>query len=91
MSDNDKEKIPQFEVGPYVFPTLLAAFGLWCLYDGWISSDPKMQEYLLFNRIGSAILLPWAAIDFFRTWRINKAESTSKTIQESNKEADPSA
>ena len=91
MSDNDKEKIPPPEIGPYVFPTLLAAFGLWCLYDGWVTSDPKMQEYLLFNRIGSVILLPWAAIDFIRTWRINKAEEISTTNYESDKKKDSSS
>jgi hypothetical protein len=26
-----------------------------------------MQEHLMFNRVGSAILLPWAVIDFIRT------------------------
>lgn len=64
------------EVSPYVFPALLAAFGLWCFYDGWITSNPAMQEHLLFNRIGSVVLLPWAGIDFFRVRRRERAGST---------------
>ncbi len=54
------------EISPYVFPVLLAGFGLWCFWDGWISSNPAMQEHSLFNRIGSAVLLPWALWDFLR-------------------------
>ena len=82
MSDNKKEQIPPPEIGPYVFPTLLALFGLWFVYDGWFTSDPDMQEHLLFNRVGSVILLPWAIIDFIRTWRNNKAESSETTSDE---------
>jgi hypothetical protein len=54
------------EISPYVFPVLLAGFGLWCLWDGWISTNPAMQEHYLFNRIGSAVILPWALWDFLR-------------------------
>ena len=28
------------EISPYVVSVLLAGFGLWCFYDGWISSAP---------------------------------------------------
>jgi hypothetical protein len=63
------------EIGPYVFPALLAAFGLWCGWDGWFSSDPAMQEHLLFNRIASVILIPWAAFDFRRARQREKARS----------------
>jgi hypothetical protein len=63
MSDNNKEQKSPPEIGPYVFPTLLAIFGLWFLYDGWFTSNPEMQEHQLFNRIGSLILLSWAIID----------------------------
>ncbi len=57
------------EISPYVFPILLAAFGLWCFYDGWLSTNPEMQEHALFNRVGSVVLLPWAAYDY---WRIRR-------------------
>lgn len=86
MSDHDKEKIPAPEIGPYVFPALLAIFGLWCFYDGWLTSDPEMQKHVLLNRIGSVILLPWALIDFLRTRKIKKAEKTSAAGYEPNKE-----
>ena len=85
MSKNDKEKVPPPEIGPFVFPTLLAIFGLWCLYDGWLTSNPGMQEHLLLNRVGSLILLPWAIIDFVRTWRIKKADRVSTTDYENDK------
>jgi hypothetical protein len=55
------------QVSPYLFPFGLFCFGLWFFYDGWISTDPDMQEHLLFNRVGSVILLGWAVFDFFKT------------------------
>jgi len=54
------------EINPYVFPFLLAAFGLWCFYDGCLTSDPDMQKHSLFNQVVSAILLPWAVYDFLK-------------------------
>ncbi|MHB8766572.1 MAG: hypothetical protein ACYDA8_19855 [Deferrisomatales bacterium] len=62
------------EISPYVFPALLAGFGLWCFYDGWITTNPEMQEHLLFNRIASAILLPWAGWDY---WRVRRREQAA--------------
>ena len=79
MSDNKKEKIPPPEIGPFVFPSLLMIFGLWCFYDGWLTSNPDMQDHLLLNRVGSIILLPWAVIDFIRTWKIKKTDRVSTT------------
>lgn len=66
------EKTPPPQISPYLFPFGLACFGLWFFYDGWISTDPEMQKHLLFNRIGSVILLAWAVIDFIRTRKIEK-------------------
>ena len=48
------------QISPYVFPVLLAGFGLWCFYDGWISVDPDMMKHQTFNRIASGVLLLWA-------------------------------
>lgn len=73
---NDQTAPPA--VGPYVFPTILAALGLWCLYDGWFSSDPDMQEHLMFNRGASIVLLSWALIDFIRTRRSLKNEVSAE-------------
>ena len=88
MSDNNKDQKSPPKIGPYVFPTLLAIFGLWCLYDGWFTSNPEMQDHQLFNRIGSLILLPWAIIDFIRTWRIKNAANSVTTFEESNPKVD---
>ena len=32
------------EINPYVFTVLLFLLGSWCVYDGWITTDPEMQE-----------------------------------------------
>ena len=69
MVDQNKSKPAPPEISPYLFPVLLAVIGIWFFYDGWLSTEPDMQEHLMFNRVGSVILLPWAVIDFFRTWR----------------------
>ena len=89
MSNNNKEQKSPPEIGPYLFPTLLAIFGLWCLYDGWFTSNPKMQDHQLFNRIGSLILLLWAIIDFIRTRRIEKAANSATTFDERDTKDDP--
>jgi len=65
------------QISPYVFPVLLAGFGLWCFYDGWITVDPDMLKHRTFNRITSGVLLLWAGLDFIRTRRQEKAESTA--------------
>ena len=63
-SENKKHKPP--EINPYIFPILLALFGIWCFYDGWITSDPEMIKHSLFNRIASGIMLPWSVYDFIK-------------------------
>lgn len=70
---------PPPTISPYLFPLVLAAFGLWCLYDGWLTSDPEMVKYRLFNQIASVILLSWAVIDFIRT---RKSEQRHKAAQQ---------
>jgi hypothetical protein len=61
-------------ISPYLFPLILAGFGLWCLYDGWFSANPEMQKHLLFNRIAAVVLLVWAVADFVRTRKREQAE-----------------
>ena len=70
MSDQkpDAKKKPP-EISPYLFPILLAAFGLWCFYDGWLTTDPEMQKHALFNRVASGIMLPWSVYDFIKVRR----------------------
>ena len=67
-----KEPAKPPEISPFVFPVILAAMGIWCLYDGFFSTNPEMQEHLLFNRVLGGVLLPWALIDFYRTFRSEK-------------------
>ena len=69
-------------MNPYIFTVLLAFFGLWCFYDGWLTSDPDMQKHALFNQVLSIILLPWSVYDFFK---IRK----SRQIKEKESEHDP--
>ena len=75
-----QEKKPP-EISPYLFPFLLAVFGLWCFYDGWLTTNPEMQEHALFNRVVSIVLLPWSVYDYlkvrrFERNRINEADPT---------------
>ncbi len=72
MSDKEKKQPEPPEINPYLFPLMLGLMGLWCLYDGWFTTDPEMQEHLLFNKVCSVILLVWCVVDFFRTWRAEK-------------------
>ncbi len=80
MSFKKDSKPP--EIGPYVFPVILAGFGLWCMWDGWFTTKPEMQEHMLFNRIVAGILIPWAIIDFFRTRRRLAKEDASNALKE---------
>ena len=54
------------EIGPYVLTWLLTGLGLWCIYDGFLTTDPDMQKHMWFNRITGVLLLCGAAADFFR-------------------------
>lgn len=77
---NEKKKQPKPpEIGPYFFPAILALMGCWCLYDGWLTTDPEMLEHATFNRIGSIVLLTWALVDFLRTRATVKAENSKNT------------
>lgn len=66
MSSPKKDIPPPPPMSPYIFTGLLAFFGLWCFYDGWLTSDPDMQKHALFNQVLSIILLPWSVYDFFK-------------------------
>lgn len=79
MTENKPPALPQ--INPYVFPILLAGFGLWCFYDGFLSSDPDMQKHLTFNRAASVILLLWAAFDFIRTRKKEKSDQAGTSAK----------
>ena len=68
MTDNKQKKQAPAppKMSPYVFTFLLLGFGLWCFWDGWLTSDPEMAEHALFNQVLSAVLIPWAVWDFFK-------------------------
>jgi len=78
LEKKDTPKPPP--MNPYIFTGLLAFFGIWCFYDGWLTSDPDMQKHALFNRVLSFILLPWSLYDFIKlrkTSQIKKSEDDS--------------
>lgn len=85
MTENKPPALPP--INPYVFPVLLAGFGLWCFYDGFLSSDPNMQKHLTFNRVASVVLLLWAALDFIRTRKKEKGGLTDATAKDTDAEA----
>jgi succinate-acetate transporter protein len=79
MDNQDKKPAPP-RMNPYIFTILLAGFGLWCFWDGWITTDPEMLEHATFNRVLSIILIGWAVYDFFKLKKKQKAGGDSKEI-----------
>lgn len=82
MTAENKPKPP--EIGPYVFPVILAFFGVWCFYDGWLTTDPDMQEHLMFNRVAAGLLIPWAIIDFIRTRKKEQQRAEAEQRKQDN-------
>lgn len=78
MSSQKKAIPPPPTMSPYIFTILLLFFGLWCFYDGWLTSDPDMQKHALFNRVLSIILLPWSVYDFFKIRKARKTQSNDQ-------------
>jgi hypothetical protein len=66
MAEAENKKKSPPKLNPYVFTVLLFLFGAWCFFDGWISTNPEMEDYKLFNQIASGVLIPWAVYDFFK-------------------------
>ncbi len=66
-------------MNPYVFTVLLIGFGLWCFWDGFITSDPEMAEHATFNKVMSVGLLSWGVYDFFK---IRKRQKNSKQSED---------
>jgi len=65
-------------MSPYVFTVLLIFFGLWCFYDGWLTTDPEMLEHALFNRVLSLVLLPWGLYDFYKVKKNSRKNNKNK-------------
>ncbi len=79
MTNEDKNTPPQPpRMSPYVFTLLLLGFGLWCFWDGWLTTDPDMAEHALFNQVLSLILIPWAIWDFFKVRKRSKAKKPTE-------------
>lgn len=84
MSEENKPQQQQPPaIGPYFFPVLLFLLGLWCVYDGWFTTNPDMFRHQMFNRIVAAIFVPWSVIDFVRTW---KSEQLRKAKEMNDKD-----
>jgi hypothetical protein len=66
MENEHKNKLSPPQMSPYIFTILLIGFGLWCFWDGWITKNPEMLKHANFNRLLSAILLPWGIYDFLK-------------------------
>ena len=78
MSESKQPPSPP-TINPFLFPVILAILGIWCFYDGWLSTDPEMQKHLLFNRVLACVLIPWSIWDFFRTKkRVLEEKKTEK-------------
>ncbi len=78
--EKEKKKSQPPQMSPYVFTILLIGFGLWCFWDGWMTSDPEMIGHSTFNRLLSAVLLPWGIYDYFK---IRKREKKEKKREKS--------
>lgn len=73
----DKQKNAPPAMNPYVFTVLLIGFGLWCFWDGFLTTDPEMVEHATFNRVLSIILLSWGGYDFFKIRKRQKNKTKS--------------
>jgi hypothetical protein len=68
-------------LGPYFLSVFLFALGLWCVYDGWFTTDPEMFRHMDFNRIMAFIFIPFAIFDFIRT----RQKEMARKAKEANK------
>ena len=73
----DKKPTPP-QMSPYVFTFLLIGFGLWCFWDGFLTTDPEMLEHATFNRVLSVALLTWGIYDFYKIRKRQKNKNESE-------------
>ncbi len=76
MNDETEKKASPPGMNPYIFTVLLLGFGLWCFWDGWLTTDPDMMKHATFNRVLSAVLIPWGVYDFFKLRKKQKAQKS---------------
>ena len=72
MAEKEQKKPAPPRLNPYVVTVLLVAFGLWCAWDGWVTTNPDKLEHATFNKVLSCILLPLAVWDFFKLRKSSK-------------------
>jgi len=71
MSEEKNKKKPPV-LGPYFLSVLLFALGLWCMYDGWFTTDPEMYRHMDFNRLMAVVFIGWSVYDFLSMRRKKK-------------------
>jgi hypothetical protein len=84
MAETDKKTVRKPpEISPWLLTWVLAGFGAWCLYDGFITTDPGMQKYLWFNRVTGILLSGAAVVDYLRMRKkmAVKASSQKDSLQ----------
>ncbi|MBN1927930.1 MAG: hypothetical protein JW764_00080 [Chlorobiaceae bacterium] len=88
---SEEKKQPQQQppaIGPYFFPVLLFILGMWCVYDGWFTTDPDMLKHQTFNRVVAAVLVPWSIYDFVRTRKSEQARKSKEGMEKNIKAND---
>lgn len=85
MAKDTKKSPPAIPpMNPYVFTVLILAFGLYCIYDGFIyqfiSDEPKMKDWeVLMNQIAGVLLVIWGVYDFIK---VRKRQKKAKESEE---------
>jgi hypothetical protein len=77
MTEEKNQKQPPM-IGPYFLSVLLFALGLWCVYDGWFTTNPEMYRHEDFNRVMSVVFIGWSIYDFVQTRRMKKSQKEKK-------------
>jgi len=85
--EKNKQQQPP-AIGPYFFPVFLFLLGLWCVYDGWFTTDPEMLRHQTFNRIMGAVFVPWSIINVVRAWKAEQLQKANNNPDSITKEDD---
>jgi cytochrome bd-type quinol oxidase subunit 1 len=69
-------------LGAYSLTVFMGLLGLWCMYDGWFTTNPEMFRHMDFNRIMSVVFIAVAIFDFRYVSRKKKqaAAKSDKTV-----------
>jgi hypothetical protein len=83
-SQQPQQQPPAF--GPYFISSALLALGLWCVYDGWFTTDPEMFRHMNMNRVAAMILLPFAIYDLIHTRKFEKKRKAKQAQKNAAKD-----